>query len=103
MTCSPRQRLFWAVTMTERRTVGVRYCGGCNPRYDRVSAMRALAARCPDVEFIPAAPGQNLVLLLCGWCVQCARRDDLEGEILVLWRPEHYDQALRRLSSRQTK
>ena len=52
--------------MADRPTVGVRYCGGCNPRYDRVAAVRNLEARCPHIRLLPAGPGQGLVLLVCG-------------------------------------
>ena len=85
--------------MAERPVVGVRYCGGCNPRYDRVAALRALSGQCPGVEFAPAAPGQQLTLLLCGCSAQCARRDDLTGEVLTLWSPEQFSRAAHRLQS----
>lgn len=32
-------------------TVGVRYCGGCNPRFDRVAGVEALARACPSAGF----------------------------------------------------
>ena len=85
--------------MADRPTVGVRYCGGCNPRYDRVAAVRNLEVRCPHIRLLPAGPGQGLVLLVCGCSAQCPRRDDLDGEVLSLWRPEQLEQAARRLQT----
>lgn len=85
--------------MAERRQVGVRYCGGCNPRYDRVAAARWLAEQCPQADFVPARPGLPLTVLLCGCSAQCPRRDDLDGEVLSLWRPEQLEQAARRLQT----
>ena len=37
-------------------TVGVRYCGGCNPRYDRVAGVEALTRACPSADFRAAEP-----------------------------------------------
>ena len=85
--------------MADRPVVGVRYCGGCNPRYDRVAAVRKLEEQCPHVRLLPAGPGQGLVLLVCGCSAQCAGREDLDGEVLVLWSPEQFDQAARRLQT----
>lgn len=28
--------------------VGLKYCGGCNPAYDRVEMIQQIQARCPD-------------------------------------------------------
>ena len=32
-------------------TVAVKYCGGCNPRYDRGAALEKLKKRYPDIKF----------------------------------------------------
>ena len=40
--------------MAERMRVGLRYCGGCNPRFDRVAAAGRLAAACPQAALEPA-------------------------------------------------
>ena len=58
--------------MADRRVVGLRYCGGCNPRYDRVAAVERLRAQLPAVELRPAAPGQEIVLVVCGCPARCA-------------------------------
>ena len=34
--------------MGEGRAIGVRYCGGCNPRYDRTAAVRTLKELLPN-------------------------------------------------------
>lgn len=53
-------------------TVGVRYCGGCNPRFDRVAGVEALARACPSVGFRAAEPGREYgVLLVVGGCTAC--------------------------------
>ena len=60
--------------------VGVKYCGGCNPRYDRVALFRCLEAQCPFARFVPAAPGRvyDAVLVLCGCTARCADQEGLE-------------------------
>lgn len=53
-------------------TVGVRYCGGCNPRFDRVAGVRRLEAACPWAEFSGVRPGEYRdVLLIVGGCTAC--------------------------------
>lgn len=55
-----------------RKRIAVYYCGGCNPRYDRVRAVRALAAQLPALRFVPpdgaACTG---ALAVCGCAVGC--------------------------------
>lgn len=64
--------------------IGVKYCGGCNPRYDRP----ALVARLKDalgggVDWISAGAAEDVpldfVLVVCGCTAACARHQDLTG------------------------
>lgn len=50
----------------------VKYCGGCNSRYDRSAACRALETRLGPLP--PAQPGccYDTVFVLCGCTSQCA-------------------------------
>ena len=43
--------------ISEKPLVGVRYCGGCNPRYDRVALVKRLQASLLELEFVPAEDG----------------------------------------------
>ena len=70
--------------------VGLRFCGGCNPRYDRVAAANRLRTQLPNAEFCPAAPGQGLVLVVCGCSARCADTSDLSGELLYLCEPKDF-------------
>ena len=39
--------------MTKRRRIGLKYCGGCNPQYDRVQAVMSIKKRLEDrVELV---------------------------------------------------
>lgn len=83
--------------MADKRTVGLRYCGGCNPWYDRVAAVERLRARLPNVELCPAAPGQGAALVVCGCPARCADVSDLDGAMVWLCAPEELDGAVQRL------
>lgn len=53
--------------------VGVRYCGGCNPTFDRAALVRQLAGCFPTLRFECARPGvcYPLVLVVCGCPARC--------------------------------
>ena len=84
--------------MTELPVVGVRYCGGCNPRHNRAAAVRQLQARFPALRFLPAASGQPAVLVVCGCSAQCADVSGLDGTLIWLRDPQELDSAAGRLS-----
>lgn len=69
--------------------VGVKYCGGCNSRYDRTALVRRLEGEFPALDFAPALPGpaQDLLLVVCGCGVRCAGASGLEGRLgsLTIW------------------
>lgn len=60
--------------MADRRQVGVRYCGGCNSRYDRVAVVERLKRFFPGADFVPARDGTAYpaVLVVCGCASRCA-------------------------------
>ena len=83
--------------MAERLMVGLRYCGGCNPRFDRVAAVKRLAAACPRAELEGAEPGKryDLLLIVGGCSACCADRTGLMGRATVeIRKEEDFDQAL---------
>lgn len=75
--------------MGDNKQVGVRYCGGCNPRYDRVAAVRRLGELLPEAKLAPAAPGQRATLVVCGCPVRCAGVGGLTGPLIYLTGPEN--------------
>ncbi len=58
--------------MTE---VGYCYCGGCNPRYDRVTFVKRLAEICPRVslKFCGTDESCGALLLICGCSTACLK------------------------------
>lgn len=83
--------------MAEPATVGVRYCGGCNPRFDRAAGVRRLQAACPGVHMERAEPGRlyDLLLIVGGCSACCADRTGLTGRAVAEIRQEQdFDRAL---------
>lgn len=63
--------------------MAVKYCGGCNPRYDRVSQVRALQRRFPGLTVTgPGAEKPDFVLVVCGCPSQCAAHADLTARYI---------------------
>lgn len=56
--------------------VGIKYCGGCNERFDRMGTFRKMMAQCsPDTRFEAVAGREDeifdYILVLCGCQAQC--------------------------------
>lgn len=68
-----------SVPAMDRIEIGVRYCGGCNPRYDRVALVKRLESLLPDLVLAPARPGARYpaVVVACGCPSRCANVSDL--------------------------
>ena len=57
--------------------IGVKYCGGCNERYDRMGTFRKIVQDCsPDTEFVPVSGKENeifdFIIVVSGCQAQCA-------------------------------
>ncbi|SDZ90510.1 3-hydroxyacyl-[acyl-carrier-protein] dehydratase [Eubacterium aggregans] len=94
----------WNSAMEAKLVVGIRYCGGCNPRYDRVALVQRLRKKLPQVTFVPAEEGRSYdALLLCQGCpAQCAPVDGLvvpPSKWITLSGDGDYRDALTRLST----
>lgn len=50
--------------MSDKPRIGVRYCGGCNPRFDRVKLVKRLEEALPELEFVPAEDGVDYAAAL---------------------------------------
>lgn len=48
--------------------IGIKYCGGCNPFYDRKAEVEKLEQNLKDIRFEPVQHGGNYdrLLLVCG-------------------------------------
>lgn len=64
------------------KRAALRYCGGCNPRYERGTMVRSLQDDHPNVTLEVFSSGQDYagVLVVCGCTAQCAERRDLPAD-----------------------
>jgi hypothetical protein len=74
--------------------VGIKYCGGCNPYYDRVALVRQIEKRLGErVEFVSAANDDvDLVLAVEGCNTACADLSSFDNkEIRIISKTEDAD------------
>jgi hypothetical protein len=60
--------------------IGIKYCGGCNPAFDRAAAAQKIKDRMKEtVEFVSYDdPGAELVLVITGCSAACAGLEGLD-------------------------
>ena len=83
--------------MSNSMRIAVKYCGGCNPRYDRPAIVERLKKDMPGVGIVPAEGQQaDYVAVLCGCKSACVQHDRLSGTNgkSVLCGEEDYPQLL---------
>ncbi len=57
--------------------IGIKYCGGCNPRIDRAGLVRELGKLLPPddrLEVLQATTGYDMAVLVCGCEITCVNR-----------------------------
>lgn len=81
--------------------IGIKYCGGCNPRYDRVAEVNRLKAEFPKAEFVTASlhPDCDIVIVVCGCFAQCADQTGLKAKekLYTTWQVSDFDKIRERL------
>jgi hypothetical protein len=65
----------------EKIKIGIKYCGGCNPEYDRVALVRHIEERLQGkAEFVePGGEGIDLILAVEGCSTACADLSVFKG------------------------
>ena len=60
--------------------IGVKFCGGCNPRYNRRNALTEIQDKLPQIDFQYAKVGEVYdELIVIGGCTNnCASYDEYE-------------------------
>jgi len=77
--------------MDETVKVGLKYCGGCNPEYDRVSLVRHIEESLQGkVEFVkPESESVRLILAVEGCSTACADLSAFQGmEVRIIYNIE---------------
>ncbi len=66
----------------------VKYCGGCNPHFERTAAAARLE-RALRKSLVPAQPGRHYAALyvVCGCMARCADISSLEAEQIIYLDP----------------
>ena len=77
--------------------VGIKYCGGCNPYYDRVALVKRIANRLAGkVEIVALDHGQiDLVLAVEGCSTACADLNSFKDKaIRIIMQPEDAEELI---------
>lgn len=77
-------------------TCGVKFCGGCNPRYDRGDALNTIKKHfAGKVDFVIAQEGHTYdCLLIIGGCTNCCasfKQYSWKTQYIKMWDKEHFD------------
>jgi hypothetical protein len=77
--------------------IGVKYCGGCNPRYDRVAAVARLKADFPACQFVSVSDTYVDFAVIVSGCERACAAGDIRAKFgsFVLTSDADYN-ALRR-------
>lgn len=74
--------------------IGIKYCGGCNPVYDRAGRVRRFIEENPLYEYLGASGNQpcDYWMVVCGCSRRCAGTDGLTArkKVFVLWDEEGF-------------
>lgn len=72
---------------------GVKFCGGCNPHYERGDAFRKIQSDLPEIQFEHVEEGTAYDhLLVIGGCTACCPIIDqytVNGDVLKMWSEDH--------------
>lgn len=68
---------------------GVKYCGGCNPRYNRTNLFNQVKEMCPEIDFQYVQPDVQYdhLLVIQGCTSKCASIETIivKGDIFHIW------------------
>lgn len=75
----------------------VKFCGGCNPRFDRMEFASRLEENFPEHSFQKEYKDPDISLVICGCPSACAGRADAAAPYgtCTLWSSDSYDEACR--------
>ena len=89
--------------VTLRMRIGLKYCGGCNPEYDRVELVTQIKESLQaKVAFVsPESEIVDLILVVQGCSTACADLSDFQGrEIWIITSIEQADRFVREINER---
>lgn len=82
---------------------GIRFCGGCNPRYNRRAAYEEIKGSFDNIEFSNAVVEDVYdCLLVLGGCSNCCasyEQFNNKGDVFKMWEEEHIENIKAKLSA----
>jgi len=86
--------------------VGVKFCGGCNPRYDRGKAFEAIKKQLDGTaEFVIAEEGKEYdYILVIGGCTNCCASHSQYktiNEIIKMWDEDHIERTINKIKKQE--
>lgn len=81
--------------------IGIKYCGGCNPRFERATIAGRLRRDFPDAEIASALHGPaDVIAIICGCPAACASAEGLASRYgaFTLSSSEEYADLRRRIA-----
>jgi len=83
--------------------VGVKFCGGCNPRYDRGEALKIIKERMKGkADFVVAEEGGEYdYLLVIGGCTNCCASVsgyEAKKKLIRMWDENHIENIIQTLN-----
>ena len=81
---------------------GVKFCGGCNPRYERGKALDYIKEHFHgQIEFVPAQEGVLYdLLLIIGGCTNCCasyQQYMYKQNFVKMWNESHIDKIIEKI------
>lgn len=79
---------------------GVRFCGGCNPRYDRGMAFQEIKNNIINIDFEIAEENTEYdVILVIGGCTSCCAsyKQFNSKEVIKMWQKDHIQNIISRI------
>ncbi len=80
---------------------GVKYCGGCNPRFNRTNFLNKVKKQCTDIEFqyVKQDIMYDHLLVINGCLSKCASIDDIQvkGDIFKIAEENQFEELIRQL------
>lgn len=84
--------------------IGVKFCGGCNPRYDRGKAFEAIKQRLEgEAAFEFAEEGKEYDhLLVIGGCTNCCAsycQYKAKNDTILIWDENHIEKTVNKIKN----
>ena len=88
--------------MKDRLKIGIKYCGGCKPQYDRGETVRQIVAAHPECEWenVNEDTDYDLLVVVGGCACCCAGYSQYRYAALrKVWEPAHFERLSEELAA----